>query len=167
MKLTNIRPSFFPKEKSKKKNKCTQQNTRLDNPPSFGSIDSTASSSSDGSTSVHEQPISKQELKAILRRLDVTEDEVAAMLAESSASYDTVKISEPADETELKETFRVFDTDGDGRISAEELHEMLVMLGDKHCTLDDCQRMVRLVDRVGDGFVRFSDFVRMMDGAWR
>jgi Ca2+-binding EF-hand superfamily protein len=167
MKLTNLRPSFFSKDKSKKNNKSRQYSiSQLDNPLSFGSTDSTASSS-DGSTSVHDQPISKQELEAILRCLDVTEDEVEVMLAESSAGYDIVKITKPADETELKDAFGVFDTDGDGRISAEELHEMLAMLGDEHCSLDDCRRMVRLVDRVGDGFVCFSDFVRMMDGAWR
>lgn len=89
------------------------------------------------------------------------------MLAESSTCYDAVKITEPADETELREAFRVFDTDGDGRISAEELHEMLVMLGDEHCMLDECRRMIRLVDRAGDGFVCFGDFVRMMDGGLR
>lgn len=167
MKLTNLRPSFFPKDKTKKKNKSRPSISRLDNPLSFGSTDSTASSSSDGSLPVHDQSISRQELEAILRRLDITEDEVAAMLAENSTGYDTVKMMEPADEAELKDAFRVFDTDGDGRISAEELHEMLVMLGDENCTLNECRRMIRLVDRVGDGFVCFGDFVRMMDSGWR
>ncbi|KAJ4771862.1 Calcium-binding EF-hand family protein [Rhynchospora pubera] len=165
MKITtlHLQPPFFPKKKGKKKTKSSQSISRSD-PPSFGSTDT--ASSSDQFMSLHDQTISTQELEAILRRLDIKEEEMAAILAENSTGYDIAKM-EPADETELHEAFGAFDTDGDGRISAEELHEMLVMLGDEHCTLDECRSMIQMVDRVGAGFVCFDDFVRMMNGGWR
>ncbi|KAG6507437.1 probable calcium-binding protein CML36 [Zingiber officinale] len=104
-----------------------------------------------------------QELEAALRSLgpidagggvDLTEAELAALLAEPS----------PEAEEELREAFAVFDSDGDGKISAEELRRVLETLGDEGCSLDDCRRMIHGIDTDGDGFVCFNDFARMMDG---
>ncbi|CAA6662101.1 unnamed protein product [Spirodela intermedia] len=67
-------------------------------------------------------------------------------------------------EEELKGAFRVFDSDGDGRISAEELLGVFLTLGDDGCTLEDCRRMIGGVTSRDDGFVCFDDFVRMMSG---
>ena len=69
-----------------------------------------------------------------------------------------------ADSPELREAFAVFDADGDGKISAEELLGVFVTLGDDGCTLEDCRCMIQGVDTDGDGFVCFDDFARMMDG---
>ncbi|XP_074576124.1 uncharacterized protein LOC141832527 [Curcuma longa] len=106
---------------------------------------------------------SARELEAALRSLgpidaacgvDLTEAELAALLAEPS----------PEAEEELREAFAVFDADGDGKISAEELRRVLETLGDEGCSLDDCRRMIHGIDTDGDGFVCFNDFARMMDG---
>ncbi|KAG8079081.1 hypothetical protein GUJ93_ZPchr0007g4497 [Zizania palustris] len=105
--------------------------------------------------------ISRRELEAVLRRLGHEEpsddelDAVAAIAAEAEAS----------EEDELMEAFKVFDADGDGRITAEELRGVMVaILGgdDDGCSLDDCRRMIGGVDADGDGFVGFQDFARMM-----
>ncbi|CAD6226839.1 unnamed protein product [Miscanthus lutarioriparius] len=73
----------------------------------------------------------------------------------------------PADaDGDLMDAFRVFDADGDGRITAEDHRAVLEgILGggpDGGCSLDDCRRMIGGVDADGDGFVGFQDFARMM-----
>ena len=73
----------------------------------------------------------------------------------------------PADaDGDLMDAFRVFDADGDGRITAEDLRAVLEgILGggpDGGCSLDDCRRMIGGVDADGDGFVCFDEFSRMM-----
>ncbi|URE07527.1 calcium-binding protein [Musa troglodytarum] len=63
---------------------------------------------------------------------------------------------------ELMEAFRVFDVDGNGFISAEELRTVLVRLGHGKCSLRECRLMIRAVDRNGDGLVDFDEFWSMM-----
>ena len=82
---------------------------------------------------------------------------------ESLMSYVGSGLETGSDPDELKEAFEVFDTDRDGRISAEELLRVFKAIGDERCTLEECRRMIEGVDRNGDGFVCFEDFSRMMD----
>ncbi|KAJ8506186.1 hypothetical protein OPV22_007072 [Ensete ventricosum] len=63
---------------------------------------------------------------------------------------------------ELMEAFRVFDVDGNGFISPEELRRVLVRLGHGTCSLRECRLMIRGVDRNGDGLVDFDEFWSMM-----
>jgi calcium-binding protein CML len=71
--------------------------------------------------------------------------------------------SGPNPEEELREAFEVFDTDRDGRISAEELLRVFRAIGDERCTLEECRRMIAGVDKNGDGFVCFEEFSVMME----
>lgn len=71
--------------------------------------------------------------------------------------------SDPNPEVELREAFEVFDTDRDGRISAEELLRVFRAIGDERCTLEECQRMIAGVDKNRDGFVCFEEFSCMME----
>lgn len=50
---------------------------------------------------------------------------------------------------------------GDGRISAEELWEVMKRLGEK-CSLEGCRKMVREVDSDGDGCINMAEFTNMM-----
>ncbi|KAJ0974968.1 hypothetical protein J5N97_016933 [Dioscorea zingiberensis] len=63
--------------------------------------------------------------------------------------------------SDIKSAFWMFDQDGDGRISAEEVRLLMVKLGE-HCSLEDCRRMVRQVDKNSDGLVDMDDFMAMM-----
>ncbi|KAJ0235402.1 calcium-binding protein CML25 [Hirschfeldia incana] len=61
----------------------------------------------------------------------------------------------------LKDAFSVYDIDGNGSISAEELHEVLRSLGDE-CSIAECKKMIGGVDKDGDGTIDFEEFKVMM-----
>ncbi|RCV36410.1 hypothetical protein SETIT_7G316900v2 [Setaria italica] len=110
-------------------------------------------------------PVTREDLEIALRRVVSSEAELAAMLAEAEAAglaLEDIAAAEVEDVGELRETFAVFDADGDGRISAEELLAVLASLGDDRCSVEDCRRMIGGVDVDGDGFVCFNEFTRMM-----
>ncbi|CAK9235290.1 unnamed protein product [Sphagnum jensenii] len=63
---------------------------------------------------------------------------------------------------DIRAAFHVFDIDGNGFISADELHRVLSGLGEKGLTIEDCRCMINSVDRNGDGRVDFAEFQCMM-----
>ncbi|XP_073004090.1 calmodulin-like protein 30 [Typha latifolia] len=63
--------------------------------------------------------------------------------------------------SEIKRAFFVFDRDGDGRISAEDLHKTFLRLEEKF-TIAECETMVKKIDGNGDGLVDMDDFMSMM-----
>ncbi|KAK9276030.1 hypothetical protein L1049_005561 [Liquidambar formosana] len=63
----------------------------------------------------------------------------------------------------LKDAFSVYDLDGNGTISADELHKVLRSLGDE-CSLAECKKMISGVDDNGDGLISFDEFKKMMMG---
>ncbi|RDX92638.1 putative calcium-binding protein CML36, partial [Mucuna pruriens] len=121
--------------------------------------------------------VSREDLAAVLTRLGASPspEDVAMMLSEvdgdglgcitveSLMNRVGLEIEAGSDPSELREAFEVFDTDRDGRISAEELLRVFQAIGDERCTLEECRRMIEGVDRNGDGFVCFEDFSRMME----
>lgn len=124
--------------------------------------------------------ITRSELEALLSKVarqPPSQEEVSLMLSEVDSNGDgcirletlmsqvvVPACDEPACEPELRETFDIFDTDHDGKITAEELMAFYKeKIGDECCTLEDCRRMIASVDKNGDGFVCFEDFSRMME----
>ncbi|XP_020208874.1 probable calcium-binding protein CML36 [Cajanus cajan] len=182
--------SLTPKRLFRSKRERSKLSSRSD-PPSFGSGSSSSSSSSEGSTHKPHTPTSvlpdlaqafrlidrdndglltRHDLEALLTRLGA--HDVPTMLTEVHGDTITVEslvdrvgsgMESGSDPDELKEVFQVFDTDRDGRISAEELLRVFRAIGDERCTLEECRRMIEGVDRNGDGFVCFEDFSQMMD----
>lgn len=119
--------------------------------------------------------ISREALESLLSRLGGCDDGglVAAMLSEvggggeirveALVSRVAGSVASAAEDSELREAFEFFDADRDGKISAEELLNFYAAIGDEQCTLEDCRRMIASVDSVGNGFVCFADFSRMME----
>ncbi|XVF33481.1 hypothetical protein REPUB_Repub17cG0172200 [Reevesia pubescens] len=70
--------------------------------------------------------------------------------------------SSNSEEDYLMDAFLIFDTDKNGLISAKELRKVLISLGFTKCSLQECKRMIRGVDKDGDGFVDFKEFRSMM-----
>ncbi|CAA0833257.1 Calmodulin-like protein 5 [Striga hermonthica] len=68
-------------------------------------------------------------------------------------------------EEDMREAFNVFDLNGDGFITADELRSVLAGLGlEQGRAAEDCRKMIMKVDADGDGMVDFSEFKRMMRG---
>ena len=64
-------------------------------------------------------------------------------------------------EEEMLEAFKVFDSDGNGNISADELRQIMANLGEK-LTEEEVDAMVKEADIDGDGEINYEEFVRMM-----
>lgn len=132
--------------------------------------------------------ITRDELAESLERLGMVApgDELAAVIARIDADGDgCVDIDEFADlydavmhrggagegeddhdeEADMRQAFNVFDRNGDGFITVDELGAVLASLGMKQGREhDDCRRMIGQVDRDGDGRVDFGEFKEMMRG---
>lgn len=65
-------------------------------------------------------------------------------------------------DADLRNAFMVFDSDKNGLISAKELQRVLTSLGCSNSKLGHCRKMIKCVDKDGDGFVDFEEFKSMM-----
>ncbi|KAG5849639.1 hypothetical protein ANANG_G00113060 [Anguilla anguilla] len=63
---------------------------------------------------------------------------------------------------ELRDAFREFDSNGDGKISFPELREAVRKLMGEQLNPREIDEILRDVDLNGDGLVDFEEFVRMM-----
>jgi Ca2+-binding EF-hand superfamily protein len=65
------------------------------------------------------------------------------------------------DEDEIRATFELFDKDGDGRITADEVRDVLDKLGEVWGGAD-AEEVLRQADTDQDGRISFDEFVRAM-----
>ena len=68
----------------------------------------------------------------------------------------TLTVSSSRRLQDLKDAFNMFDIDGDGFISPDELHKVLKSLQEQ-CTRIDCENMIKGVDSNGDGQVSYDE----------
>lgn len=107
--------------------------------------------------------IPDEDLEAMIEKIDVNRDGCVDM-DEFGALYQTI-MDERDEEEDMREAFNVFDQNGDGFITVEELRSVLGSLGLKQGrTVEDCRQMIRKVDVDGDGMVNFKEFRQMMRG---
>ncbi|XP_074270746.1 putative calcium-binding protein CML44, partial [Silene latifolia] len=133
--------------------------------------------------------LSLDELKWLLERIGLQTDtnELTALIGKDGLSFDefcnfyefvlkthndakcigqignNVEKHNEEESDDLYKAFKVFDLNGDGLISSQELQSVLWKLGmwDNNGGLD-CDRIMRKYDVNCDGFVDFDEFKRMM-----
>lgn len=65
------------------------------------------------------------------------------------------KMKDSDSEQEIKEAFRVFDKDGNGYISGEELRLVMACLGEK-LSDEEVEEMISEADLDGDGLINYD-----------
>lgn len=105
-----------------------------------------------------------------------TEEELNNMIKEADSDGDgfidlqefidlnTKGIDSAGSLKELRDAFEIFDLDGNGAISTDELHRVLRNLGEES-SMEDCEKMIRGVDCDGNGMVDFEEFKTMMSAS--
>ncbi len=66
-----------------------------------------------------------------------------------------------SNDDDLKKRFEMFDKDGDGRITADEVRAILKQLGDE-LSDDEVNEVIREADTDGDGTISFEEFAAAM-----
>ena len=64
-------------------------------------------------------------------------------------------------EEELVEVYKVFDVDGDGKISREDLVRKFGDLGET-LTMEEAAQLIKTADRTKDNYINFTEFVKVM-----
>ncbi|XP_044504708.1 probable calcium-binding protein CML23 [Mangifera indica] len=64
---------------------------------------------------------------------------------------------------EVRKVFNKFDKNGDGRISSDELKDILHALGSK-TSPEEVRRVMQEIDKDGDGYIDFDEFVAFHTG---
>jgi len=64
----------------------------------------------------------------------------------------------------LHAAFRMFDKDGSGIISADEIRDVLCFGGTNSLSAEAVDAIIKQVDENGDGEIQFEEFVVMMTG---
>jgi Ca2+-binding EF-hand superfamily protein len=57
--------------------------------------------------------------------------------------------------------FRAYDTDGDGKVSKDEVRLCMMNFG-QHFSDRDIEKLVKIYDEDNDGFLEFHEFVNML-----
>ncbi|KAF6160230.1 hypothetical protein GIB67_018999 [Kingdonia uniflora] len=112
----------------------------------------------------HEKSTAKIEAEGMIREADYNGDGFIDLDEFMEVVNGTTKENVLSDRDELMDAFVIFDTDNNGFISAKELRQVLISLGNDKCTLQECSLMISGVDKDGDGFVDFEEFKSMMKG---
>ncbi|KAL4348387.1 hypothetical protein GQ457_17G014480 [Hibiscus cannabinus] len=105
------------------------------------------------------QQLSDEELQKMVKEVDADGDGFIDFQEFVELNTKGVDSNEALEN--LKEAFSVYDLDGNGSISAEELHQVLQSLGDE-CSIAECRKMISGVDKDGNGLIDFEEFQLMM-----
>jgi len=83
------------------------------------------------------------------------------MAQQGDEKEDNVKITD-AEREEFRDAFKLFDKDGDGVITVDEIHEVFKSLGFKQYSRADVKKMVKAVDVDGNGTIDLDEFIGLL-----
>ncbi|KAI9900855.1 hypothetical protein N3K66_005117 [Trichothecium roseum] len=107
------------------------------------------------------QKPSDAELQDMLNEVDL--DQSGAVDFQEFLQMMSKKGSKTSMEQELQEAFKVFDADGTGTISREELKHVMKSIGEQ-LSEEEIDEMLRIADKDGDGHIDYNEFVAIMVG---
>jgi len=102
---------------------------------------------------------SPEELADIVNEADLNKDGVISF--DEFLSLMSQAVKETDSEKELLNAFEVFDKDGSGTISSDELRNVLKSLGE-NLTDAELDEMLQLADKNGDGQIDYEEFAHIM-----
>ncbi|KAK9748637.1 hypothetical protein RND81_02G071000 [Saponaria officinalis] len=105
------------------------------------------------------QEVSEEELDVMMKEVDTDGDGFIDL--NEFIALNTIGIDSDEVLMNLKEAFSIYDADGNGSISAQELQMVMKSLGDNY-SLNECKKMISGVDNDGDGTIDFEEFKVMM-----
>ena len=105
--------------------------------------------------SIGQKP-SESELQDMINEIDI--DGEGVITFDGFISLMEKKLRDADTEEELIESFKVFDKNGNGLISSENLRDVVVSLGMKF-SQEEIEEMIREADNDGDGFINYEEFV--------
>lgn len=109
---------------------------------------------------VQGQNFSDAEVRQIITEID--EDGNGQIDFDEFVGLMTSKMKEASrDETEMREAFKVFDRNGDGKISCKELKYVLTSIGE-NLTDAEFADLIREADIDGDGSISFDEFSNVL-----
>lgn len=115
----------------------------------------------------HEKKMAAKEAEGMVREMDSDGDGFVSfdefMFVMGTETHQGGELANGiCKESDIMEAFRIFDMDNNGLISVKELQRVLARLGCGKFSLKECRKMIKGVDRDGDGFVNFEEFKTMM-----
>lgn len=102
-----------------------------------------------------QKPITDEELDQLMQDLDT--DGNGRIDFTEFMTFMSKNVSSQTEEEEIREAFEVFDKNQDGRISFDELKQILTSLG-QNLMDSEIAALIKEVDENKDGFIDFEEF---------
>merc|ERR1719318_2434948 len=106
------------------------------------------------------EPEEMEEWRTIFNLFDVDGDE--SITCEEFVILMKKKTEDAEGNDDIEEAFRIFDSNNDGVICAEELMSVMICLGNPR-TMEEIKEMIAEEDPDGDGIVTKEEFTKMLE----
>jgi len=109
--------------------------------------------------SLGENP-TEEDIENIVNEVDINKDgkidffEFLEKIVERQSIFDSTE--------DLRIAFSYFDDNGDGKISIDELRDVVTTVGDEVLTQKEVNEMMEGADKDGNGFIDYQEFIQMM-----
>merc|ERR1719473_1469456 len=104
-------------------------------------------------------PVKKADVQILVRDVDI--DDTGKIDRSQFNQILTKKYSMRNPEDEIKKAFKLFDTDGSGKISLKNMRQIARELGED-IRDDELQAMIDEFDKDSDGFINEDEFISIM-----